>query len=138
MAHRFKAVLLAASAGLLAVSGVAGTTGAIAQSTRSEAARPMADAAYWNASLPVEQRVADLLARMTLEEKIAQITTVWTNKTQFQDAQNRFDPAIASIRPRRPPPGLTVSARSPARRTFPVPRARAWSAAARSRTASPT
>ncbi|MBN2387968.1 MAG: glycoside hydrolase family 3 C-terminal domain-containing protein [Anaerolineales bacterium] len=29
---------------------------------------------YWNASLPVEERVADLLDRMTLEEKIAQMS----------------------------------------------------------------
>ena len=45
----------------------------------------MADAPYWNASLPVEQRVADLLARMTLEEKIAQIITLWDNKAEIQD-----------------------------------------------------
>jgi len=100
MAHRFKAVLLAASAGLMAVSGVPGTTAAVAQSTRADVAKPMADAPYWNASLPVEQRVADLLARMTLEEKIAQITTVWTNKTQFQNADHSFDPAKATqLRP---------------------------------------
>jgi beta-glucosidase len=96
MARRFKAALLAASAGLMAASGVIPTGVAAQQTTRSEPARPLADAAYWNAALPVEQRVADLLARMTLEEKIAQITTVWTGKTEFQDAQNRFDPAKAS------------------------------------------
>jgi len=32
------------------------------------------DAAYKNASLPIEDRVADLLGRMTLEEKIGQMT----------------------------------------------------------------
>jgi len=30
--------------------------------------------AYKNARLPVDQRVTDLLSRMTLEEKIAQLT----------------------------------------------------------------
>ncbi|HEU0185901.1 MAG TPA: glycoside hydrolase family 3 N-terminal domain-containing protein [Blastocatellia bacterium] len=35
---------------------------------------------YRNAKLPVEQRVADLLSRMTVEEKVAQITTLWTRK----------------------------------------------------------
>src|SRR5688500_12696209 len=94
MAHRIKAMLLAASAGLMTVSGVV-ATGAEAQS-RSERSRPMADAAYWNESLPVEQRVADLLARMTLEEKIAQITTIWTAKSEIQNAENAFDPAKAS------------------------------------------
>ncbi len=35
---------------------------------------------YRNAKLPVEQRVADLLSRMTVEEKVAQITTLWIRK----------------------------------------------------------
>jgi beta-xylosidase len=35
---------------------------------------------YRNAKLPVEQRVADLLSRMTVEEKVAQLTTLWTRK----------------------------------------------------------
>src|SRR5215813_4944517 len=37
---------------------------------------------YRNPNLPVEQRVADLLNRMTLEEKVAQITTLWVGKPQ--------------------------------------------------------
>ena len=94
MAHRFKAALLVAGAGLMALSGVVASD-ASAQSRRTETARAMADAPYWNASLPVEQRVADLLARMTLEEKIAQITTIWTAKSEIQDGENRFDPAKA-------------------------------------------
>ncbi|HSJ78855.1 MAG TPA: hypothetical protein VK913_09005, partial [Erythrobacter sp.] len=46
--------------------------------------RAMKDAPYWNAALPVEQRVADLMARMTLEEKIAQIITIWDSKAEIQ------------------------------------------------------
>jgi len=100
MARRIKAVWMAAAAGLTVAAGVAGSSNAWAQRAPAEIAQPMADAPYWNASLPVEHRVADLLARMTLEEKIAQITTVWTNKTQFQDGQNHFDPAKATaLRP---------------------------------------
>ena len=95
MAHRIKAALLAAGAGLMAVSGIVASDAA-AQSRRSEAARPMADAPYWNASLPTEQRVADLLARMTLDEKIAQITTLWDNKVEIQDADFGFNAAKAS------------------------------------------
>ena len=34
-------------------------------------------AVYRDASLPVEERVADLLARMTIEEKVAQLGSVW-------------------------------------------------------------
>ncbi|WP_296676712.1 glycoside hydrolase family 3 N-terminal domain-containing protein [Novosphingobium sp.] len=57
--------------------------------------RPMPDAAYWNAQLPVAQRVADLLARMTLEEKVAQVTSVWQGKTKLQRADFTFDPVKA-------------------------------------------
>nr|WP_271079629.1 glycoside hydrolase family 3 N-terminal domain-containing protein [Aurantiacibacter sp. MUD61] len=62
--------------------------------------RPMADAPYWDASLPVEERVADLMARMTLEEKLAQMISTWTNKAEVQDAEdmNRFDAEAASER----------------------------------------
>jgi beta-glucosidase len=51
---------------------------------------------YKDASQPVEARVEDLLARMTLEEKIVQITTVWTGKTELFDAGGKFDPAKAN------------------------------------------
>lgn len=61
-------------------------------------ARPFSDAAYWNASLPVEQRVADLMQRMTLEEKLAQMIATWTNKSEIQDDADFFDPAKASAR----------------------------------------
>ncbi len=94
--RRIKAVLLAAGAGLMAVSGVI-STGAAAQTAREmKVERPMADAAYWNASLPVEQRVADLLARMTLEEKIAQIITVWDSKASIQNDDHTFSAAKAA------------------------------------------
>nr|WP_240505928.1 glycoside hydrolase family 3 N-terminal domain-containing protein [Erythrobacter colymbi] len=56
----------------------------------------MKDAPYWNANLPVEQRVEDLLARMTLEEKIAQIITVWDSKKAIQGEGDVFDPAKAA------------------------------------------
>ena len=51
--------------------------------------------AYRNPAAPLEQRVEDLLARMTQEEKIAQITTIWTQKKQLFDSAGRFDPAAA-------------------------------------------
>ena len=35
---------------------------------------------YKNPNLPVEQRVSDLLDRMTLEEKVAQMLCIWTQK----------------------------------------------------------
>ena len=39
---------------------------------------------YRNPRLPVDQRVADLLGRMTLEEKVAQTQTMWVT-TQFKE-----------------------------------------------------
>ncbi|MCA0454254.1 MAG: glycoside hydrolase family 3 C-terminal domain-containing protein [Chloroflexi bacterium] len=46
---------------------------------------PPADAPYKNAGLPVEERVEDLLARMTLEEKIGQMTLVEKNSIKTED-----------------------------------------------------
>ena len=45
---------------------------------------------YRDASLPVEQRVADLLSRMTLEEKVAQLEGAWENKSFFSDPKMLF------------------------------------------------
>ncbi|MBH1998670.1 MAG: glycoside hydrolase family 3 C-terminal domain-containing protein [Sphingomonadaceae bacterium] len=49
---------------------------------------------YKNAAAPIESRVDDLLARMTLDEKIAQITTVWTDKIKIFDDRLQLDPAM--------------------------------------------
>jgi beta-glucosidase len=51
---------------------------------------------YKNADLPADQRVADLLGRMTLEEKVAQMMCVWNEKaTKLVDADGHFDDAKA-------------------------------------------
>ena len=51
---------------------------------------------YRDPSLPAEQRVADLLARMTLEEKTAQMMCVWQQKADtLVDANGGFDLAKA-------------------------------------------
>ena len=50
---------------------------------------------YQNATLPTAKRVDDLLARMTLEEKVAQMMCHWNAKKQFTDASGKFDPARA-------------------------------------------
>ncbi len=46
--------------------------------------------AYRDASRPVEERVADLLDRMTLEEKVAQMLSLWEKKGEILDAEGRF------------------------------------------------
>ena len=58
--------------------------------------RPPADAPYRDSSLSVDERVEDLLARMTLEEKVAQMIGIWQNKAEIQDPAGNFDPDLAS------------------------------------------
>jgi len=50
---------------------------------------------YRDPARSVDERVADLLGRMTLEEKLAQLQGIWVRKNQIQDAGGRFDPAKA-------------------------------------------
>ncbi|MCS6823846.1 MAG: glycoside hydrolase family 3 C-terminal domain-containing protein [Cytophagaceae bacterium] len=46
--------------------------------------------AYKDPSLPIHQRVADLLSRMTLDEKIAQIQCLYEGKRHLSDDNNKF------------------------------------------------
>ncbi len=48
---------------------------------------------YKDAKAPVDVRVEDLLSRMTLDEKIAQIVTIWDGKKDIFDARLEFDAA---------------------------------------------
>jgi beta-glucosidase len=60
--------------------------------------------AYRDLKVPVEQRVSDLLSRMTLEEKIAQMEGAWENRqfhkdptTSFVDEKGNFLPERAAV-----------------------------------------
>ena len=72
-------------------------------SAPSAFAKPAVSAAvplYKNAAAPVDARVADLLKRMTLEEKITQISAVWDDKAKIFNAKGEFDPAkMATVFP---------------------------------------
>ncbi|WP_419815305.1 glycoside hydrolase family 3 N-terminal domain-containing protein [Glacieibacterium sp.] len=57
--------------------------------TTNAAERPV----YKDAAAPVAARVDDLLARMTLPEKVAQLRTVWEGKVKLLDSAQRLDPA---------------------------------------------
>jgi beta-glucosidase len=50
---------------------------------------------YRSPTLPTVRRVEDLLSRMTLEEKVAQMLCLWNAKKQITDSQGRFDPIRA-------------------------------------------
>ena len=59
-------------------------------------ALPSRDADYKNPNLPTERRVKDLLSRMTLEEKAAQMLCVWQKKADtLVDGKGDFDLAKA-------------------------------------------
>src|SRR6202789_3558634 len=65
---------------------------------------PKTNLAYKNPSLPSARRVQDLLSRMTLEEKAAQMLCVWQEKAQkLVDEKGDFDLAKAKkeVRDRR-------------------------------------
>ena len=57
---------------------------------------------YKNPRLPVERRVADLLSRMTLEEKVAQLVCLWSGRpqvkpqTDFSTDRGDFSPEKAA------------------------------------------
>ncbi len=71
----------------------------LAVSVSSQEALP-----YRNPRLPMEQRIADLLSRMTLEEKIAQVTSAMENlanvsdpKSALVDEKGKFLPERAAV-----------------------------------------
>lgn len=59
-------------------------------------AQQTAGAPYWDADLPVEARVEDLLGRMTLEEKVGQMMSLWQLRATITGEDGRFDPAEAT------------------------------------------
>ncbi|MBV9528452.1 MAG: glycoside hydrolase family 3 C-terminal domain-containing protein [Sphingomonas sp.] len=51
---------------------------------------------YKDPRQPVDRRVDDLLARMTLDEKVAQLETIWEQKSKVQNPDGTFSPQAAS------------------------------------------
>src|SRR5689334_9340934 len=90
---------------LASVGGAAGMAvvpGAMAASTAK--GTPV----YKQASAPVNARVEDLIKRMTLEEKIAQLQCVWLSKKDLQNDDTSFSVEKAS---RVHPNGMGMFAR---------------------------
>ena len=69
--------------------GVTALAGAVP--TRAASADP-----YRNPALPIVARVDDLIARMTIDEKVAQLIGVADDKARIEDAAGRFDPRAAT------------------------------------------
>src|SRR5205085_1304421 len=84
---------------LLCAALVVPALAAFAPRTSSQATPPD----YKNPRLPVERRVADLLSRMTLEEKVAQLVCLWGGRpqvkpqTDFSTDRGDFSPEQASV-----------------------------------------
>jgi beta-glucosidase len=87
------ALLASASAAVPAMAAPVPAKSASAKSGQAPVPKPVYKPVYKDASQPVEVRVDDLLSRMTLEEKVAQITTVWTDKVKIFDDRLQLDPA---------------------------------------------
>lgn len=60
------------------------------------AAQPQSPPLYKDPRQPVELRVDDLLRRMSLEEKVAQLLTLWEQKAKVQTPDGHFSPEAAS------------------------------------------
>lgn len=104
--------LAALAAGALALTG----SMALAGGAQQRAERPL----YKDASQPIERRVEDLLSRMTLEEKVAQLQAVWEHKDRIQTPDGTFSPERAS---QAFPNGLGQIARPSDRRGVATPAA---------------
>ena len=62
---------------------------------------PQENPPYRNPKLPLEQRVADLLSRMTLEEKIAQLTSAMERSVSASDPKSSLVDAKGMFQPER-------------------------------------
>ncbi len=82
----------------LALACLMGTaaTGTLVAQTRVDRPTSAKRMPYKDAAQPVAARVEDLLRRMTLEEKVAQMIGIWEKKSDIQDAKGEFSPQKAS------------------------------------------
>ena len=110
----FSRIFMVAAPLMLVAGGLA--IGLAGDANAQKADRPL----YKDASQPVERRVADLLSRMTLEEKIGQMITVWEHKDRVQTPAGDFSPERAS---QAFPNGLGQVARPSDRRGVSAPAA---------------
>lgn len=63
-----------------------------APSAQAQGGRPL----YKDPKAPIPARVEDLMGRMTLEEKVAQLVGIWLKKEQVQTPEAEFSPEAAS------------------------------------------
>ncbi|MAW99437.1 MAG: beta-glucosidase [Sphingomonas sp.] len=88
--HRL-ASCISVTAAAIALAGFAPAPAAPMPTTSAQASAPTP--LYKDADAPIAARVDDLLQRMTLEEKVAQLEVIWTNKDKVFDDNLQFVPA---------------------------------------------
>ncbi|HEX6261194.1 MAG TPA: glycoside hydrolase family 3 N-terminal domain-containing protein, partial [Woeseiaceae bacterium] len=82
-------------ASLLSLAALVVMTGALvspAPATAADMEKPGKDSLYRDPGAPAAARADDLLARMSLEEKIVQLLAVWEDKVEIFDSSLEIDP----------------------------------------------
>ncbi|HTC39114.1 MAG TPA: hypothetical protein VK693_09195, partial [Steroidobacteraceae bacterium] len=82
--------LVAVAVGVVIAAGIGAASPALTA--------PPGNAPYKNAGASIEARVEDLLARMTLEEKVAQMQSIWDAKRDVFDAKLELDPKKMALK----------------------------------------
>jgi beta-glucosidase len=119
MAKGFARRLAVPAAAALALCGIS-LSGWPADPAVSQAMKGSPAPLYRNASAPIAQRVEDLLSRMTLDEKVAQMIAVWEHKDRIQTPDGTFSAGRASA---AFPDGLGMISRPSDRRGVTAPAA---------------
>jgi beta-glucosidase len=84
--------LFGASLAALSAAAMPGLVQAADKAAKAKSDKPL----YKDASQPVDARVQDLLGRMTLEEKAAQLIGIWLTKAKIHNAEGEFSAEEAS------------------------------------------
>ncbi|MFY8209659.1 MAG: glycoside hydrolase family 3 N-terminal domain-containing protein, partial [Caulobacter sp.] len=84
--------LFGASLAALSAAALPGLAQAAGQASKTSGGKPL----YKDPKQPVDARIQDLLSRMTLEEKAAQLIGIWLTKAKIQTPEGEFSPEEAS------------------------------------------
>lgn len=84
--------LFGASLAALSAAALPGLAQAAGQASKTSGGKPL----YKDPAQPVDARVQDLLSRMTLEEKAAQLVGIWLTKNKIQTPEGDFSAEQAS------------------------------------------
>jgi beta-glucosidase len=95
MDQNMRSLLFLALSFLAALDGCRGEE---ASTTTTDTDFPVAEALYKDPSQPTADRIEDLLGRMTVEEKVAQVTAIWKAKFRMDnDEDYSFNPDSARL-----------------------------------------